>query len=178
MIRPLDEPRSTPRWYAVHVRSNQERTTAAFLADREVELFFPTYRVISKRQDRRATVTKPLFAGYLFVHLNLGSPAKIEVLKAPGTVRIVGFGKAPTPVSDDTISSLRILVGNGDDRVRPHPLVKAGQRVEVNDGPFSGATGVLCEGEKDKEKFVVEIQFLGRAVSVPITKEQVVPIVG
>ncbi len=166
----------SPRWYAVHVRSNQERTTASFLKDREVELFLPTYRMRSKRRDRQVTLTKPLFTGYLFVHLSLQSPSRVEVNKAPGTVRIVGFGDRPTPIPEETIDSLMILVGKGEDRVRPHPLVKTGREVVVVDGPFAGARGVLHQKDIQKSQLVVEIQFLGRAVSVPVTMDQVQPV--
>ncbi len=164
----------TPRWYAVHVRSNQERKTAAFLEDRGVEHFLPVYKLRSVRRDRRVTLIKPLFTGYLFVHIDTRAPERVEVLKAPGTVRIVGFGDgAATSVPDETIESLKIVVGEGEDSVRPHPMVRAGNRVRVVDGPFNGALGVLQEKSGRKPHLVVEVEFLGRAVSVPISADQV-----
>ncbi len=164
------------QWYAVHVRSNQERGTAAFLTDRDVELFLPTYRMMSKRRDRKVTLVKPLFTSYLFVHIDLLDPERVQVLKAPGAVRIVGFGDGATPVPDETIDSLKILVGAGEDQICPHPLVKVGSRVCVADGPFAGAVGVLHETSDRTPRLVVEIEFLGRAVAVPITREQVQPV--
>ena len=164
------------RWYAVHVRSNQERNTARFLGDRSVEVFLPSYNVRSKRSDRLVTLTKPLFPGYLFVHLDNENQARIHVLKAPGTVRIVGFGGCLVTVPDATIESLKILVDNGSDQVRPHPLIRVGSRVQVLAGPFSGATGILCETKGRKPQLVVELDFLGRAVSVPISLDQVQPV--
>lgn len=166
---------SSSKWYAVHVRSNQERKTADFVRDREVEVFLPTYRVQSKRQDRRVLLTKSLFSGYLFVHIDPHAEERVEVLKAPGTVRIVSFGKEPVPIPDSVIESIRIVVGDGDGPARPHPLVRLGKHVEVVDGPFRGAVGVLHETDDKKPKLVVEIEFLGRAVAVPIAMEQVQP---
>ena len=101
---------SQVKWYAVHVRSNHERVCSTFLEDRNVKVFFPTYTVRSRRADRKVTLTKPLFTGYLFVHLNLRSKERIQVLKAPGTVRIVGFGENATPVEEQTIESLPQVV--------------------------------------------------------------------
>ncbi|MCP4600587.1 MAG: UpxY family transcription antiterminator [Proteobacteria bacterium] len=167
-----------PQWYAVHVRSNQEQKTASFIKDRGIELFMPTYRVRSKRMDRHVTLVKPLFVGYLFVHVDYRAPERIQILKAPGTVRIVGFGEGPTPIPEERINSLKILIGGGEDCIRPHPLVRAGNAVRVIDGPFSGATGVLHETEGRKSRLVVEVEFLGRAVAVPISKDQVQPVFG
>lgn len=172
---PIGE-RTPAAWYAVHVRSNQERATAELLAGCGVERFYPTYRVVSRRVDRRVVLTRPLFTGYLFVHLDPASAQRIVVLRAPGVVRFVGFGDAPTAVPDETIRSLRILVEEGAGEARPHPLVRDGQRVAVVDGPFRGAAGVLHVGEGRKPRLVVEVEFLGRAVAVPIEPEQVQPL--
>ncbi|MCK9462058.1 MAG: UpxY family transcription antiterminator [Proteobacteria bacterium] len=163
-------------WYAAHVRSNQERVTAELLEARGVEHFLPTYRVASKRADRRVVLSRPLFTGYVFVRLDLASGQRIAVLRAPGVVRLVGFGDAPTAVPDETIRSLRILVEEGDGAARPHPLVREGQRVTVVDGSFRGAVGVLHVTADRKPRLVVEVEFLGRGVSVPITAEQVQPL--
>jgi len=167
---------SAPAWYAVHVRSNQEQTTATFLEDRGVAHFLPTYSALSKRRDRRVVLTRPLFKGYLFVQLDIESPQRVQVLRAPGTVRIVEFGGVAAAVPGEIISSLEILVGQGQDDVRPHPLVREGQRVSVLDGPFAGARGKIVSTGGRKPKLVVEVEFLGRAVAVPIVPEQVEPI--
>jgi transcription antitermination factor NusG len=164
------------RWYAVHVRSNQERATGRLLEGRAVEVFLPDYMVRVRRTDRRVEVTRPLFPGYLFARIDLAAPERVEVLRAPGTVRIVGFGEGPIPIPDDVIHSLRILVGAGQGTVRPHPLVRAGQRVEVTDGPFAGAIGVIARTEGRKPRLVVEVEFLGRAVAVPIGPDEVRPL--
>lgn len=164
-------------WYAVHVRSNQEQKTNTFIKDREVEVFLPTYRVASKRRDRRVWLEKPLFPGYLFVHIEFRSPERVEVLKAPGTVRLVTFGDQPQTVPRETIESLKILVGGARDEVRPHPLVRVGQRVQVVDGAFAGAVGILHETEERRPRLVVEVTFLGRAVAVPVSRYQVQPLI-
>ena len=169
-------PAPSPAWFAVHVRSNCERGVAGFVKDRGVEVFLPTYRAASKRRDRRAVLTKPLFPGYLFVHIDPKSSSRIEVLRAPGTVRIVGFGDQPTAVPESTVENIRILVGDGEGPARPHPLVRVGRLVKVSSGPFTGAVGLLQETDDRKPKLVVEVAFLGRAVAVPIDISEVQPV--
>jgi transcription antitermination factor NusG len=48
--------------------------------------------------------------------------------------------------------------------------------VTVLDGPFAGAVGKIVESGGRKPKLVVEVEFLGRAVAVPIDAEQVEPV--
>ena len=172
----MTEPTLSRQWYAVHVKSNQERLTAEFLANRAVVHFLPTYTVRSSRRDRQKTLVCPLFTGYLFVHVDYRHKERVEVLKAPGTVRIVSFSGKLISIPDETIESIRILVGDPGNSVRPHPLVQVGRLVKVVDGPFSGAIGKLQQTKDKKPKLVVEIEFLGRAVAVPISPEQVQPI--
>lgn len=160
-------------WYAVHVRSNQERVAADHIRTAGVEVFLPTYQSPSKRTDRRVVLDRPLFSGYLFVRFGERQPGKVDVLKAPGVVRIVGFGGAAVPVPDETIESLKILVGEGAKQARPHPLVQEGRRVVVMNGPFTGAIGVIHDSDGRKHSLVVEVKFLGRAVAVPIEPDQV-----
>jgi len=163
-------------WYAVHVRSNQERQAAEHFRGRGVETFLPLYKTLSRRLDRRVMLERPLFTGYVFVRLDLASDVRIAVLRTPGVVRIVGFGGELARIPDDTISSLRILVDNSDGAVKPHPLVREGQKVAVLDGCFRGASGVLHLTAGRKPQLVVEVEFLGRAVAVPIEPEQVQPL--
>ena len=163
-------------WYAVHVRSNHERLAAEHLAGRGVELFLPLYSALSQRRDRRVMLERPLFTGYVFAHIDPTGEARVAVLRAPGVVRIVGFGGEPSPIADDTIASLRILVERGGGVARPHPLVRDGQRVAVVDGSFRGAVGVLHVTAGRKPQLIVEVEFLGRAVAVPIAPEQVNPL--
>ena len=163
-------------WYAVHVRSNQEKVVARHLEGRGLEHFLPTYREVSRRTDRRVVLERPLFGGYIFVRMDVEGRERIEVVGAPGVVRIVGFGGGAMPVPDETIESVRILTGDGGETVRPHPLVKSGRRVVVVDGSFAGASGVLFDRRGKKPNLVVEIEFLGRAVGVPVSEDQVRPV--
>ncbi len=160
-------------WYAVHVRSNQERVAADHIRAAGVEVFLPTYRSPSSRTDRKVILDRPLFSGYLFVRLSEQQPRRVDVLRAPGVVRIVAFGGATVPVSDETIKSLKILVGEAAHQARPHPLVQAGRRVVVMDGPFTGAVGTIHDSADRQHRLVVEVEFLGRAVAVPIEPDQV-----
>jgi transcription termination/antitermination protein NusG len=163
-------------WYAVHVRSNHERIVAEHLWGHGVEAFLPLYRSLSKRQDRRVVLEKPLFAGYVFARFDAASDARIAVLRAPGTVQIVGFGGEHARIPDEVVASLRILVEESGGAARPHPLVREGQRVSVVDGSFRGAVGVLHLKAGRKPQLVVEVEFLGRAVAVPIEADQVNPL--
>lgn len=147
-----------------------------YLKSKDIPLFLPTYQTLSNRTDRTITLVKPLFPGYLFINIDLLSKSRIHVLQAPGVVKIVSFAGQPISIPAQTIESIMILCGGKSGSAKPHPLVKTGRKVSVSGGPFKGAVGILNHGESKKAKLVVEIEFLGRAVSVPITLDQVTPV--
>jgi transcriptional antiterminator NusG len=167
---------SPKQWYAVRTRSNQERTTAAFLEDRRVNHFYPRFREARQRRDRQVLVDRPLFPGYLFVYLHLNDSERVEVMRAPGFVNLVGFSEGPVPVPDVTIDSLKILVAEGDGKVAPHPMIQVGRKVKVIAGPFAGAVGKLDRRKGRQVQLVVEVELFNRAVAVPIDPEQVRPL--
>ncbi len=158
------------RWYAVHVRSNHEKKARDYLGSRSVEAFLPLYRVQSRRRDRKVIVDKPLFGGYLFVHSDLARAERIEILSAPGTVRLVGFDEGPSAVPEAVIESIRILVGSGRDP-EPFPYLNRGKRVRVVGGPLAGLEGYVVESETGKRKVVVTIDILGRSVAATLERE-------
>ena len=126
-------------WYAVHVRSNQERVAREYLEALGIELFLPTYREVSRRSDRRVILDRPLFSGYLFVRMDVEGPVRREVIQAPGVVNVIGFGGNVVPVPDETIESIRILIGDGSG---PPQMLAIGSNDEVLTADSGETTGV------------------------------------
>jgi transcription antitermination factor NusG len=163
-------------WYAISLMSNREQKAKRFLDERRVPCFLPVYLTASRRRDRTRTLERPLFPGYLFVHLDIPGPLRIEVLRCPGVVDFLRIGQIPAPVPDEVIDSLMILTGAGRGVVNPHPLLTAGRRVAVCAGPFNGATGILHVDERHQARLVVQVELMGRAVSVPVGLHEVTPL--
>src|SRR5258708_691118 len=84
-------------WFALHVRSNFERTASTILRSKGYEEFLPTYRAKRRWSDRIKEEDFPLFPGYLFCRLDQHD--RLPVLSTSGVVQIVGIGKTPIPVA-------------------------------------------------------------------------------
>ncbi len=59
----------TIRWYALHSKPNHENLLWEQLTRREIEAFLP--RIPVKTVNPRARKTRPIFPGYVFVHLDI-----------------------------------------------------------------------------------------------------------
>ncbi|HEY3838779.1 MAG TPA: UpxY family transcription antiterminator [Bryobacteraceae bacterium] len=168
----LTYPASGPSWYAVRVRSNYERITAAHLQERGYERFAPSYKSERRWSDRKKEVDQYLFPGYIFCRFD---PAdRLPVITAPGVVDLVGFGKTPERIPDGEIERVRRMVESGL-LVTPYPFLNVGQAVLIERGPLTGMEGILVE-VKGKLRLVVSVNLLQRSVSAEVDRHSVRPV--
>ena len=157
----------TVAWYAVYTRGRHEKKVARTLTEKSIRVFLPLMKVRSRRRDRIQLIEVPMFSGYLFVHSAMDPDSRLRVLRTPGVVRILGLHGVPTPVPEEQVRSLQILVKSGVS-VRPHRFLQTGSEVFIKEGPFAGVTGRVVRINEQRHKLVVSIDLLQRAVSVEI----------
>ncbi len=160
----------TPRWYACRTRARAEKRAARLLAGNGVESYLPVIEQLRQWSDRKKRVAFPLFPGYVFVRFDLRKT--YEVLNTPGIVTIVRANGYPTPVRDEELESVRILVTGvnaGQGTPGPVETVTVGQEVIATEGVFAGMRGVLLE-ERGRTRVVVRLSVLCQAVSVELPR--------
>jgi transcription antitermination factor NusG len=152
-------------WYALYVKSRHEFIAQNELVKKEVETFLPVVRKLRQWKDRKKWVDFPLFSGYLFVNIEPVPESFHNVLRTVGVVNLLSAKPGhPTPISQEEIHSLRVLLNSGKD-YDVYPFLKEGKRIMVTRGPLRGAEGVLTQKE-DEFMFLVNIEILGRSVGV------------
>jgi transcription termination/antitermination protein NusG len=161
----------TPRWYAAWTRSRHEKAVTEQLERKLVETFLPLYETVRQWKNGRHRVALPLFPGYTFVRIPMRD--RLEVLKVPGVVRLVGFNGAPTPLDDGEIEGLRRALALGL-RAEPHPFLTVGRRVRVTAGPLAGYQGILVR-RKGALRAVLSIDQIQRSVLVDVEESWLAP---
>jgi len=166
---------TVPLWYCIHTRSRHEEVVYERFADKRIEAFLPKLEVWSRRKDRRKKIQKALFPGYLFVHDPLDPHHRLEILKTPGVVKILGNEKGPVPVPESQIESIKTIL-DGKSAVTPFPYLREGQLVRVVEGPLKGSEGFLLKIKEGKEKLIISVDLLQRSVAVEIHGASVEPV--
>jgi transcription antitermination factor NusG len=158
-----------PRWYAAYTKPHHEKRVAEHLEVRNIELFFPTFR-ITRRWNNGCTVTResPLFPNYLFVRIPANE--RLRVLELSGIISIVSTSQSPTPLPDVEIERLRS--GLQAVNAEPHPLLNVGETVTICRGPLQGLTGIVSF-IKNKFRVVLTLQLIMRSVAVEVASEDV-----
>ncbi len=159
-------------WYCLCVKSRHEFVAAAELKRKGIEAFLPSAKRLSQWRDRKKIIEFPLFPGYVFVSIPSSPGAFLSSLKTRGVVTFISLEKGnPTPVSQGEIYSLKAVIESGREfEVYSH--FREGTKVRVRKGPLSGAEGII-QKKKDNYSFVINIDILGRSVSVNISADDI-----
>jgi transcription antitermination factor NusG len=163
-----------PRWYAACTRSRHEKSVAEQLARKSVEAFVPLYETVRRWKNGQHRVQLPLFSGYTFARIALRD--RLDVLKVPGVVRLVGFDGVPVSLPDDDIERLRQALTSGT-RAEPHPFLTAGRRVRITAGPLAGNEGVLVR-RHGIVRVVLSIEVIQRSILVEVEANSLEPVWG
>lgn len=151
-------------WFALRVKPRAEKAVAEVLRHKGYEPFLPLHHERRRWSDRVQTVEVPLFPGYVFCRFDV--QRRLPVLTTPGVLMVVGTAKVPQPIDDGEMTALRVLATSGL-TLRPWPYLHVGQRIQIVNGPLSGAEGILVEF-KAKHRLIASVSLLQRAVSVEL----------
>lgn len=170
----IDAANNMNNWYAVHVKSRHEFVSAKELIQKGIDTFLPSVLRLRQWKDRRKEIEFPVFPGYLFVNVSLATDTYFSVLKTRGVVSYISLNPGhPTPVNQEEINSLRLIINSGQE-MDIYPHLKEGKRVRIMRGPLQTAEGLL-EKKEGQHYFVVNVDILGRSVSVKIYADDIEP---
>jgi transcription antitermination factor NusG len=151
-------------WYAVYTCANHEKRVASQFLERGIEHFLPLYESTRHWADRNKRVQLPLFDGYIFVRIVLRD--RLNVLRIPSVVKLVGFNGQPAAVSSREMDFLKNTL-LPELRAEPHPYLTSGRRVRIVRGALQGAEGILIR-KKNASRVVVSMDLIARAASVEV----------
>lgn len=154
-------------WFAVAVRLQREQLCASNFSTLGIEQFWPHYSETRHWKKRAAeTVQRPLFPGYIFVHIQRHERDSIErnVPYVLGMVDSCGF---LLPVEDVEIRRLRASM---EANARPCHYLSAGEKVWIINGPLEGHCGILLR-RKNSSTVVISVEMIQRSVSVEIQED-------
>jgi transcription antitermination factor NusG len=170
----IERQRNGQCWYAARTRSRHEKSVACILERKQIETFLPLFRTVRRWKNGDHQVELPLFPGYTFVRIPLVN--RLQVLKVPGVVQLVGFDGTPAPLEDEEVESLRKAISSGV-KATPHPYLTVGRRVRVTAGPLTGREGMLIR-RKGLTRVVLSIGLIQRSIAADLDAQSIEPLLG
>jgi transcription termination/antitermination protein NusG len=163
-----------PQWYALHTRSQHEKSVTAHLQSRGVMTYLPLVSEVHRWSDRQKVVQMPLFSCYVFVHLPLAPEAWASIMRINGVLRFVGNGWAGVPIPESQIESTRTLLRSKLPYTL-HPFLKVGQRIRVRGGSLDGIEGILV-ARNGNRTLVISVDPVQRSLAVRIDDYSIEPL--
>jgi transcription termination/antitermination protein NusG len=171
---------SSRQWYAIHTYSGYEekvsesirqRVDTVDMGDKIFDVMVPKEKQIEIKNGKRKIVEKKIFQGYVLVEMKMTEDAWYIVRNTPGVTGFVGSATVPTPVSDDEMAKIKKRMGVEEPK---HQIdFRAGEVVNIVDGPFKGFDGAIHEIDSAKGKIKVFVNMFGRDTPVELDALQV-----
>ena len=165
------------RWYALQTQARHENRVRK-LIQQEIdkyldsggeirEVLVPTHEVVEIRRGKRVPVTKPLYPGYVLARMILNERTE-HTINAMKGVRFVTQGGDPQPLYEEDINKILGIEVAEESTGRDDIPFRAGQVVEVIQGPFTDFSGTVQDVYPEKGKVKVEVSLFGRPTSVEL----------
>ena len=164
-------------WYCIHTRPQKEERARGYLAETlGLDTYFPRLRRQRIIRRVKRVVTGPLFPRYLFCRFDLGSRYR-AVKYAPDVIDIVSFGNVPAIVDDSLIDAIKGWAGDAVDLISVTPTLRAGDRVQITDGPMRGLEAVIRTEMTGRDRVAVVLSILEHSVQMNISRWQLTKVV-
>ncbi|RBP27018.1 transcriptional antiterminator RfaH [Marinobacter pelagius] len=153
-------------WYAIQHKPAQGDRALQHLQNQDIPCFYPKIEVEKIKAGKRSKKLEPLFPGYLFVNLEQTDPVWAKLRSTRGVIRVVGFANKPAAIEDDVIDHIKDSLH----KVAEKGGIKAGEPVELDDGPFKGISAIF-QAYDGEERAIVLINFMQKQqmVKVPVS---------
>ena len=171
---------TTKQWYAIHTYSGYEekvaesirqRAESLDMKDKIFQVLVPKEKMIEIKNGKRRVVEKRIFQGYVLVQMKMSDDVWYVVRNTPSVTGFVGSGTEPTPVSEEEIEKIQKRMGLEQPK---HKIdFRAGEVVNITDGPFKGFDGTINEIDAQKGKIKVLVNMFGRETPVELDRLQV-----
>ena len=171
------------KWYVVRAITGQEKKLKAMieselhrdrLTEYVPEILIPTHKVYEIKKGKKTSKEKSYFPGYIMIFANLVGEVLPTIKAINGVVGFLGSEGEPTPLRQSEVNRILGQVDKNSEEGESHvePFI-VGEFVKVNDGPFSGFSGVIEEVNEEKKKLKVMVKIFGRKTPLELNYVQV-----
>ena len=141
------------RWLVAYCKSRNEKLSAERLAISGIEVYCPLQDTMRQWSDRKKKVKTPIFPSYIFVYVN--EEERIKVLKDSGVSRFVFWLGKPAVIRKKEMADLKHFIEENAGVEREF-IIREGQQVRIESGPFKNQKGVVSELKGNIPKIVIE----------------------
>ena len=163
------------KWFAIYVKSRNEKKVFKQLDDMGVESFLPLITRLKQWSDRKKKVDEPLFRSYIFIHHNLKDPKEYyNILNIPGVVCFVTIEKKPVPIPENQIIAIKEYLQDTELHDINYDDFKEGELVRIKSGQMRDLVGRYVEPKgKHNIIMIIEVEAVGQSLPITVPRSMV-----
>ena len=160
-------------WIIAKHKPNQYKIALINLERQNYEFFQPTFKTISRRQNKFKEIIKPVFPGYIFIAINLEENNWHKINNTKGISNIIVFGNNIPLIKYELIQELKYRFSS-DNIPKADNLFIIGMNAIFSDGPFAHLIGKISELD-DNQRIWILLDILGTQTRVSINRLNLTP---
>ena len=158
-----------PYWYAVYVKPNMEKKTAAALAEKGMVVYCPLYKVMRQWSDRKKVLEVPAFKGYVFVQIH--DAIRWQVLATVGVLNFVCHNGKPGRIPVKEMEAMRLFFEGLENECLQESDLQVCDMARVYSGAMMGLEGEVIALEN--KYAVLLVPALGLQMQVKVERRNV-----
>ena len=168
----MTDKKENKKWYAIYVKSRNEKKVLKTLDDIGIESFLPLITRMKQWSDRKKKVEEPLFRSYIFVNIPLSDYYK--VLNVNGVVKFICFEKKPVEVPANQIIAIQKYIADTDLHDVDYENIdfKEGELVRIKSGQLKDLVGRFVK-INGKHRVIIDIEAVGQSLPINISRSNV-----
>jgi transcriptional antiterminator RfaH len=147
-------------WSVAHTRPRCEKKLVQFCEREGLAATLPCYRASHKYRGKTVTFQKPLFPGYVFLHISVEQRGKIHRSDYLANLLEVTDQELFIRQLEDVMRALET-----DFEIRLAPSIGEGMRVKIKSGPLQGMDGWV-ERRYGMSTVLLRLDFIGQAAAI------------
>ena len=161
-------------WIVARNKPNQDKIALINLERQDFEFFQPTFKTMSRVQNKFKEIIKPVFPGYIFIAINLEEKNWHKINNTRGISSVINFGNEIPLIRSKLIEELqhRFSLNNDPKTV---DQFKIGMNAEITNGPFAQLIGKIEEIDTDQRIWIL-LNILGTQTRVSIKNFNLTPL--
>jgi transcriptional antiterminator RfaH len=158
------------RWYVAHTRPRCEKKFFDYCQREQLTATLPCYSTAHKYRGKTVTFRKPLFPGYVFLHVR---PSMERLVRQSD--HLAGLLEvADQATLQRQLEDILLALDCGLE-VRLAPDIREGSRVRIKHGPLRGVEGWV-ERRRGTSLILLRLDFISQAASVRVDADILEPV--
>lgn len=158
------------QWYVIYAKPRREELAKLHLERQLFEVYLPRLEVTKRCKSELVSTVEPFFPRYLFIHLDLQTEDWSPIRSTRGVCGLVRFEGVPKPVPSTLIQYLMQNENSQQLQLIDRNTWKQGDKVEIEQGPFSGYSCIFQE-QRSADRVAVLLNVVGKQTRTTILKQ-------